>query len=77
MFNMPGGFEWLVILIVALLIFGSRLPSVMRSLGRGVAEFKKGLRESEEELNRAAEKPPGADKPKSSSGPPAGNSPAG
>ena len=35
MFSMPGGWEWLIILIVALLIFGKRLPEVMKSLGRG------------------------------------------
>ena len=29
MFSMPGGWEWLIILIVALLIFGKRLPEVM------------------------------------------------
>ena len=33
------------ILVIALLIFGSRLPSVMRSLGRSVNEFKKGVNE--------------------------------
>jgi sec-independent protein translocase protein TatA len=54
MFNMPGGFEWLVILLIALLLFGSRLPSVMRSLGRSVTEFKKGMREDEDELNAPA-----------------------
>lgn len=54
MFNMPGGFEWLVILLIALLLFGSRLPSVMRSLGRSVTEFKKGMREGEDELNAPA-----------------------
>ncbi len=35
--------EMIVIGIVALLVFGSRLPEVGRSLGRGLMEFKKGL----------------------------------
>jgi len=41
-----GGFStmhWLIVLIIVLLLFGNRLPSMMRSLGRGVTEFKKGL----------------------------------
>ena len=42
-FNLGMG-EVLVILIVALLIFGSRLPEVGRSLGRGLVEFKEGLK---------------------------------
>ena len=40
----------IIILIVAFLIFGHKLPSVMRGLGRSLGEFKKGVRESEEEL---------------------------
>jgi len=47
--GLPSGSEWLVVLLVALLLFGSRLPSIMRSLGRSVTEFKKGMREGEEE----------------------------
>lgn len=42
-FGLPGGSEWIIILVVALLIFGSRLPTVMRSLGKSVNEFKKGV----------------------------------
>ena len=42
-FGLPGGYEFLVVAFVALLIFGNRLPSVMRSLGQGVTEFKKGI----------------------------------
>jgi sec-independent protein translocase protein TatA len=38
----------IVLGIVVLLLFGNRLPSVMRSLGRGVVEFKKGLHGEEE-----------------------------
>ena len=47
--SMPSGWEWIVILIVALLLFGNRLPSVMHSMGRGIAEFKKGMREDVDE----------------------------
>ncbi len=42
-FGMPAGTEWLVILLVALLIFGHKLPSVMRGLGGSIKEFKKGM----------------------------------
>ena len=38
-----GGPELIVILVVALLIFGKRLPSVMRSLGSSMNSFKQGL----------------------------------
>jgi len=47
-----GPLELVVIGVIALLIFGPRLPSVMRSLGKGIVEFKKGLRDTGEELNR-------------------------
>ena len=43
--GMPEGFEWLVILIVALLVFGKKLPEVARGLGKSVSQFKKGLGE--------------------------------
>ena len=44
--------ELIVIGIVALLVFGRRLPEVGRSLGRGIVEFKKGLRETGDEFNQ-------------------------
>jgi sec-independent protein translocase protein TatA len=49
-----GNLNWvevLVILFVGLLIFGSRLPEVGRSLGRGLLEFKKGLRGVQDQMN--------------------------
>jgi len=39
----------IVVGIIALLLFGNRLPSVMRSLGQGVTEFKKGLEGNHED----------------------------
>lgn len=58
MFGMPGGIEWIIILIVALLIFGKRLPEVMKSMGRGIVEFKKGVKGVEDDVEEATEKKP-------------------
>jgi sec-independent protein translocase protein TatA len=51
LFGSPGPMELLIIGIIILLLFGNRLPSVMRSLGRGVVEFKKGLQGIEDGEN--------------------------
>ncbi len=45
--------EMIVIGIIALLLFGKRLPEVARSLGKGVVEFKKGLRGIEDDVDHA------------------------
>ncbi len=39
----PGPMELIIIAVIVLLLFGNRLPGVMRSLGKGVVEFKKGV----------------------------------
>ncbi|MDR2390994.1 MAG: twin-arginine translocase TatA/TatE family subunit [Planctomycetota bacterium] len=46
--GMPGGLEWLVIGLVALLLFGKRLPGIARSLGQSLTEFKSGLAGNDE-----------------------------
>lgn len=38
---------WLILLVVVLVLFGSRLPDAMRSLGSSVTSFKKGMKEGE------------------------------
>ncbi len=42
MFNL-GPMEMLIVMGIAVLLFGKRLPEVGRSLGKGIVEFKKGL----------------------------------
>jgi sec-independent protein translocase protein TatA len=42
----PGGYEWLIVLLVAFLLFGKRLPSLGRSLGECVGLFKRGVDKS-------------------------------
>jgi len=52
-----GMMEWVVILVIALLLFGRRLPEVGRSLGKGIVEFKKGLKGVEDEVDLASNRP--------------------
>jgi len=48
-----GTWELIVVGIVAILLFGSRLPSVARSLGRSLNEFKRGMSDVENEFKDA------------------------
>lgn len=52
-----GTTELIVILAIGLLLFGKRLPEVGRSLGKGIVEFKKGLKGVEEEIERESSRP--------------------
>lgn len=48
-FVFPSGFEYIVVLVVVLLLFGHRIPGMARSLGSGITEFKKGLKSGADE----------------------------
>jgi sec-independent protein translocase protein TatA len=54
-FGFPGHIELIIVLGIALLLFGHRLPSLMRSAGRSVVEFKKGVAGIEDEIDNAVE----------------------
>ena len=60
-----GATELMVVAFVSLLIFGNRLPSVMRSLGKSVTEFKKGVAGIEDDIDQAVTADKDDKKPKS------------
>ena len=51
-----GPLELVIVGVIVLLLFGNRLPSVMRSLGQGMVEFKKGVQGIEDDKDDAAKK---------------------
>ena len=67
--NLPFAFiglepwHWLVIAVVGILLFGKRLPEVGRSLGKGIIEFKKGLKGLEDEVESGSSSAPAPQAP--------------
>ena len=63
--NLPGGWELILVLLVVLLLFGSkRLPDGARALGRSLRIFKaetKGLRDDDAPPAKPLEPPPGSE----------------
>ncbi len=46
--QMPGMGEWVVILVIVLVLFGgSRIPELAKSLGQGIREFKKSMKDED------------------------------
>jgi sec-independent protein translocase protein TatA len=50
-----GPFEIALVAIAALILFGKKLPDVARSMGKGITEFKKGIRDAETEVEKPLE----------------------
>jgi sec-independent protein translocase protein TatA len=48
---MPQGWEWIIILIAILLLFGGKkIPELMKGIGKGVKGFKEGMKNIEDEI---------------------------
>ena len=56
-FTWPGPFEMMLLAGLGLLIFGKRLPEVGRNIGKGIVEFKRGLKEAETEITSEPSQP--------------------
>ncbi|MDD2894812.1 MAG: twin-arginine translocase TatA/TatE family subunit [Aliarcobacter sp.] len=49
--SMPGGTEWLLIALVVLLLFGGKkIPELAKGLGSGIKNFKKAIKDDEDEI---------------------------
>lgn len=55
--NSVMSWDMVIILVIGLLLFGKRLPEVGRSLGRGIIEFKRGLKGVEDDIENQSSKP--------------------
>src|SRR3979409_360984 len=53
-----GAQEMIILLIIGVLLFGRKLPEVGRYLGKGIVEFKKGIKGLEDELDTTASAAP-------------------
>ncbi len=55
--SMPRGWEWLIILLVILLLFGGKkIPELMRGVGKGIRSFRQGMEEAKEEMRKPLDK---------------------
>ena len=56
LFGMPGGSEWIFIVVIVLVLFGGKkIPELMKGMGKGVKEFKDGINGMGEEASSTKE----------------------
>lgn len=49
--GMPGGWEWIIIILVVLIFFGAKkIPELARGLGKGIREFKDATKEIKKDI---------------------------
>ena len=54
--GMPGGSEWIFILLAVVLLFGGKkIPELMSGMGKGIKEFKKASKDIESEISSATD----------------------
>lgn len=65
-FGLPGGMEWVVILVIALLLFGpSQLPKLAKMFGKSAKALKDGMEQGMSETDEEKAKPAKTDNPPS------------
>ncbi len=58
--RLPGGSEWIIILVIVVLLFGvGRLGRIGGELGRGIREFRKGLKGDDDKTEHKDDEPDG------------------
>jgi len=50
-FSFPMGWQWIILLLLVVLLFGAKkIPEMMKGLGKGINQFKQGLKEVEDDI---------------------------
>ena len=69
LFGLPGGSEWIFILLAILILFGGRkIPELMRGIGKGIREFNTARSNIKKEIDDGINEPP--DEPQQQKEPP-------